>query len=82
MDSVHGSWTSAGVAGPRVHRGLPPWLTARLAGAWPSGRSGPRRLTARVEMGRARRDATGRLLTRARMTVRRRRTDDEASAVK
>ncbi len=24
MDSVHGSWTSAGVAGPRVHRGLPP----------------------------------------------------------
>jgi hypothetical protein len=22
MDSVHGSWTSAGVAGPRVHRGL------------------------------------------------------------
>jgi hypothetical protein len=24
MDSVHGSWTNAGVAGPRVHRGLPP----------------------------------------------------------
>jgi hypothetical protein len=24
MDSVHGSWTSAGVAGPRVHCGLPP----------------------------------------------------------
>jgi hypothetical protein len=23
MDSVHGSWTSAGVAGPRVYRGLP-----------------------------------------------------------
>jgi hypothetical protein len=29
MDSVHGPWTSAWVAGPRVHRGLPPWPTAR-----------------------------------------------------
>jgi hypothetical protein len=29
MDLVHGSWTSAGVAGPRVDRGLPPWPTAR-----------------------------------------------------
>jgi hypothetical protein len=29
MDSVHGPWTSVGVAGPRVHRGLPPWPTAR-----------------------------------------------------
>jgi hypothetical protein len=29
MDSVHGSWTSAGVARPRVHRGLPPSPTAR-----------------------------------------------------
>jgi hypothetical protein len=29
MDSVHGSWTSAGVPGARVHRGLPPWPIAR-----------------------------------------------------
>jgi hypothetical protein len=29
MDSVHGSWTSIGVAGKRVHRGLPLWQTAR-----------------------------------------------------
>jgi hypothetical protein len=29
MDSDHGLWTSAGVAGPRVHHGLPPWLMAR-----------------------------------------------------
>jgi hypothetical protein len=49
-----------------------------LAGAWPSGRSGTRRLTARVETGRARRGVTGRPLTRARITVRRRRTDDGA----
>jgi hypothetical protein len=44
-----------------------------LARAWPSGRSGPRRLAARVETGRARHGATGGPLTRARMTVRRRR---------
>jgi hypothetical protein len=74
MDSVHVSWTSAGVAGP-------PWTPPRgrwqeLAGAWPSGRSGPRRLAVRVETGRARRGVTGRPLTRARMMVRRRRTDD------
>jgi hypothetical protein len=81
MDSVHGSWTRAGVAGPRVQRGLPPWPTARLAGAWPSGHSGPRRLAARVETERAQRGVTGRPLTRARTMVRRWRTDDGASAV-
>jgi hypothetical protein len=58
----------------------PPWPTARLAGAWPSGRSGPRRLAARVETGRVQRGATGRLLTRARTTVRRRRASDGGSA--
>jgi hypothetical protein len=67
---VHGSTMDS----PRGRR-------QELAGAWPSGRSGPRRLAARVETGRARRGATGRPLTRARMTVRRRRTDDGASAV-
>jgi hypothetical protein len=29
MDSVHGPWTSAGVAGPRVHRGHPPVADGR-----------------------------------------------------
>jgi hypothetical protein len=78
MDSVHGSWTSAGVAGPQVHHGLPPWSMARLAGARPSGRSGPWWLAARVEIGRARRGAIGGLLTGARMTARRRHTDGGA----
>jgi hypothetical protein len=32
---------------------FPPWPTARLTGDRPSGRSGPRRLAARVETGRA-----------------------------
>jgi hypothetical protein len=81
MDSVHGSWTSAGVAGLWVHRGLLPWPMARLVGAWPSGRSGPRSLAARVETERAQCDATGRPLTRAQTTVRRQRTDDGASVV-
>jgi hypothetical protein len=40
-----------------------------ITGAWPSGRSGPRRLSARVETGRARRGVTGGPLTQARMTV-------------
>jgi hypothetical protein len=52
-----------------------------LTGAWPSGRSGPQRLAARVETEQAQRGATGRPLTRARTTVRRWRTDDGASAV-
>jgi hypothetical protein len=64
MDSVHGSWTSSGVAGPRVHCGLPPL---------------PQRLAARVETGQARHGATEGPLTRARMTVKRRRTDGGAS---
>jgi hypothetical protein len=66
---VHGSTVDS----PRGRR-------QELAGAWPSGRSGPRRLAARVETGRARRSATGGPLTRARMTMRRRRTDSGASA--
>jgi hypothetical protein len=52
-----------------------------LAGVWPSGHSGPQRLTARVETERAQRGATGRPLTRAWTTVRRWRTDDGASIV-
>jgi hypothetical protein len=47
MDSVHGSWTSAGVAGPRFHCGLHSGQQQGLAGARPSGRSGPRRLAVR-----------------------------------
>jgi hypothetical protein len=66
---VHGSTVDS----PRGRR-------QELAGAWPSGRSEPRRLAARVEMGRARRSATGGPLTQAQMTVRRRRTDGRASA--
>jgi hypothetical protein len=68
---VHGSTVDS----PRGRR-------QELTGAWPSGRSGPRRLTASVETGRARHGATGGPLTRARMTVRRRRTDGGASAAK
>jgi hypothetical protein len=47
MDSVHVSWTSAGVAGPRFHRGLHSGRRQGLTGARPSGRSGPRRLAVR-----------------------------------
>jgi hypothetical protein len=65
---VHGSTVNS----PRGRR-------QELAGAWLSSRSGPRRLVARVETGQARRGATGGPLTRARMTVRRRRTDGRAS---
>jgi hypothetical protein len=50
-----------------------------LAGARPSGGSGSRWLAARVETERARRGATGGLLTGARITARRRRTDGGAS---
>jgi hypothetical protein len=79
-------WTRSMARGPApgwpVHGSTvdsPPWPMARLVGGWPSGRSGPQWLAARVEMGRARRGATGGPLTRARMTVWRRRTDDGAS---
>jgi hypothetical protein len=47
MDSVHGSWTSPGVVGPRFHRGLHSCRQQGLIGARPSGRSGPRRLAVR-----------------------------------
>jgi hypothetical protein len=76
-------WTKsdhAGVAGPRFHRGLHGGRWPGLVGARPSGRSGPRRLAARVVTGRARLGATGGPLTGARATARRRRTGDEASA--
>jgi hypothetical protein len=78
MDSVHVSWTSAGwpVHGSTVD--TPRGRRQGLAGAWPSGRSRPRRLAVRVETGWAQRGATGGPLTRARMMVRRRRTDGGA----
>jgi hypothetical protein len=47
MDSVHGSWISAGVAGPRFHYGLHSGRWQGLAGALPSSRSGPRQLAVR-----------------------------------
>jgi hypothetical protein len=79
----HGPWLVDQRRGGRSTG--PPWTPPHvrrqeLAGAWPSGRSGPRRLTARVETGRAQCGMTGRPLTRARMTVRRQRTDNGASA--
>jgi hypothetical protein len=66
---VHGSTVDS----PRGRR-------QELTGAWLSGRSGPQTLAARVETGRARHGATGGPLTRARLMVRRRRTDGGASA--
>jgi hypothetical protein len=47
MDSVHGSWTSAQVAGPWFHRGLHSGRRQGLTRARPSGRSGPWRLAVR-----------------------------------
>jgi hypothetical protein len=80
MDRVHEFMDRAGVAGPRFHRGLQGVRGPGLVGAWPSGRSGPQRLAARVVMGRARRGATGGPLTIAQATARRRRTGNEALA--
>jgi hypothetical protein len=54
VDQVDESVDRAGVAGPRFHRGLHSGRRQGLAGAWPSGHSGPRRLAARVATGRAR----------------------------
>jgi hypothetical protein len=47
MDSVHGSWTSAGVAGPQFHRELHSGWRQGLVGARPSSRARPRRLVVR-----------------------------------
>jgi hypothetical protein len=47
VDSVHGSWTSAEVLGSWFHHGLHSGRWQGLAGARPSGRSGPRRLAVR-----------------------------------
>jgi hypothetical protein len=81
VDRVHEFMDRAGVAGPRFHHGLHGGRWPGLVRARPSGRFGPRQLAARVATGRKRRDATGGLLTGARATARRRRTDDEASAL-
>jgi hypothetical protein len=79
MDQVHEFMDRTGVAGPRFHRGLHGGRWPGLVGARPGGRSEPRRLAARVAMGRARCGATGGPLTGAQVTTRRRRTGDKAS---
>jgi hypothetical protein len=75
-------WTRSLARGPAsgwpVHGSTVHYPRGRQQGlteARPSDRSGPRWLAARVETGRARRGATGGLLTGARMMARRRRTD-------
>jgi hypothetical protein len=80
VDQVHEFVDRTGVAGRRFHRGLHNGRLPGLIGAWPSGRSGPWRLAARVAKGRARRGTTGGPLTGARATARRQRTDNEGSA--
>jgi hypothetical protein len=71
MDSVHGSWISAGVAGPRVHdsrwRGRKARWCAHRSLA--SGLCGARKLAGGGATERGERGEPGRWLTEARATV-------------
>jgi hypothetical protein len=80
VDQVHKSVDRTGVAGPRFHRGHHSGRRQGLTRARPSGRSRPRRLAARVPMGRVRHGVTGGPLTGARTTVSKWRTGGGASA--
>jgi hypothetical protein len=69
VDSVHGSWTSAGVAGLRFHRGLQSGWRQGLTGARPNGHSGARWFTDDGAMEKGARGETVSGLTGARAAV-------------